>query len=1072
MLSGMSNGTKGLLAFMVLLFPVVMMVGSRSPNLLIWFMGVYVVLGVIGGLGVLFASKTKKKKSQEFSEEISKDANVSSTGMMNAQVQEMTDEFQRGIDIYKEYGKDLYSLPWFLMVGESGSGKTEAIRRSEIGFPDKLQNFWQGAGGTMSMHWWFSNNAVILDTAGKLFVKDSNIDSGSDTLWLDFLKMLKRNRPDCPINGLCLVIPVSSLIKKSNDEEEIASCRDLDEKAGQISRQMETLRRELGVRFPVYILITKTDQVVGFREYFKDLETPEDRFQILGWSNPAPLGEVFRPSAIRDHLKETAGRLRKKAMSMMKNPIPLSTTGKRIDDLDALYAFPNSVEQLAPKLERYLAAIFSSNQWSNEPPFLRGVYFTSALQQGAVLDQSLANALGMSMDEYERSGSEDDLSLTKNRSYFLRDLFQEKVFQEKGLIIKEGRSTKSLKGWKTIVLATAALLVLFIAILGWLTGIQKPEETKYWAHIADDIYSSQDGGFYPIYVKNSAGDWVYRTKPVDSEEIIETLDELQKLDLTKRPQMGWLLAPAAVMDGGVREGRLDAYENAVNGIVLSKLVEIAISALEEKSKSWGQSSISKADREALETLLQYSSGRKADVKKQLESLFRVADIPYSRRGKKFKKLYEPLIDSVQAAHPDGVHISEYMPKDRLAAVIDNLFSNRGGSLLPVLLKYEEIWLELNSLEPSAPYQDFVEVKDRLIACSNELRGFSPRIDDILAGEGLLESDDSESDKDVFDGDLSAPLQFGLYLIDEYEAAVEGLGDKYLESWEAIISQDEESNALKRKEELRLINQFCLDFKNEIRHVSITKLLEKTLSLSYLVEEPTKLRSVLRFSDSLKALKAKALELEQEEVFTVVLDRSVSYYTSSDYKEALAFPLIFDTKVGGVVGEDLMLNEVAALSLLAQILDENSKTASEKLESIIDVAKCLVEFTDLREGTVVPKNWELILKNDDWTAAEKVYVRPAKGQDLVWDFDSSGKAREIECYAGAEVWFSNFNKNKNLFKTGGNYKSWAAVHWALSQIGSGRPGATASIDIHQIEITVKLPDNFPTRSLDLPTSDKL
>ena len=201
-----------------------------------------------------------------------------------------------------------------------------------------------------------------------------------------------------------------------------------------------------------------------------------------------------------------------------------------------------------------------------------------------------------------------------------------------------------------------------------------------------------------------------------------------------------------------------------------------------------------------------------------------------------------------------------MPKDRLAAVIDNLFSNRGGSLLPVLLKYEEIWLELNSLEPSAPYQDFVEVKDRLIACSNELRGFSPRIDDILAGEGLLESDDSECDKDVFDGDLSAPLQFGLYLIDEYEAAVEGLGDKYLESWEAIISQDEESNALKRKEELRLINQFCLDFKNEIRHVSITKLLEKTLSLSYLVEEPTKLRSVLRFSDSLKALKAKALEL--------------------------------------------------------------------------------------------------------------------------------------------------------------------------------------------------------------------
>ncbi len=60
-----------------------------------------------------------------------------------------------------------------VVLGPSGSGKTEMLRHSNIGFPPGLQDCLQGAGGTVNMHWWFTNHAVVLDTAGRMFMERS-----------------------------------------------------------------------------------------------------------------------------------------------------------------------------------------------------------------------------------------------------------------------------------------------------------------------------------------------------------------------------------------------------------------------------------------------------------------------------------------------------------------------------------------------------------------------------------------------------------------------------------------------------------------------------------------------------------------------------------------------------------------------------------------------------------------------------------------------------------------------------------------------------------------------------------
>jgi type VI protein secretion system component VasK len=163
-----------------------------------------------------------------------------------AKLDDLRQNFGKGMEKFRAAGKDIYSLPWYVVCGEPGSGKSEAIRHCNVGFPPGLQNEMQGVGGTLNMHWWFTNQAVLLDTAGKLLFEEA--PPGSTTEWSEFLNLLKKARPNCPVNGLLLVIPSESLIRDSFEE--------IQRKAGKIAQQLDVIQKNLDVRFPVFILIT------------------------------------------------------------------------------------------------------------------------------------------------------------------------------------------------------------------------------------------------------------------------------------------------------------------------------------------------------------------------------------------------------------------------------------------------------------------------------------------------------------------------------------------------------------------------------------------------------------------------------------------------------------------------------------------------------------------------------------------------------------------------------------------------------------------------------------------------
>jgi hypothetical protein len=387
-----------------------------------------------------------------------------------ATLDRLRENFSRGIEKFEAVGKDLYSLPWYVVCGEPGSGKTEAVRRCKVGFPPGLQDEMQGAGGTINMHWWFTNHAVLIDTAGKLLFQEA--PAGTTTEWTEFLNLLRVSRPHCPINGLLLVIPSESLIKDSFE--------DIENKAGKIARQLNVIQRTLDVRFPVFVLITKCDKIVGFREFFAGMKNQQLQDQMTGWSNPAPLDTPFQMEAVNQHLAEVVKRIGRRQLGMLKDPVPTDAGKRRIDEVDSLYALSGSISALAPRLRKYLETIFVIGGQSAKPLFLRGIYFTSALTEGKELDTELAAALGLSEDQLPASKAWE-----RERSYFLKDLFVYKVFKEKGLVTRATNTDKLVKTRQMIIGSVAGLgliSVLAVSIFGYLAlKSSVGSELEFWS---------------------------------------------------------------------------------------------------------------------------------------------------------------------------------------------------------------------------------------------------------------------------------------------------------------------------------------------------------------------------------------------------------------------------------------------------------------------------------------------------------------------------------------------------------------------------------------------------------------
>lgn len=363
----------------------------------------------------------------------------------------------------------LYQLPWYMIIGAPGAGKTTALVNSGLQFPlaDKFgKAALRGIGGTRNCDWWFTNEAVLLDTAGRYTTQESQQERDASE-WHHFLDLLRKYRGRQPVNGVIVTLSVSDLLTQSPEAQR--------NQAIALRQRLMELHDRLGIRFPVYVLVTKTDLLKGFRSYFASLDKTQ-REQIWGFTFPwaqASTAEFELNSQFQQEYSLLQQRL---DAGMADTLLAESDAQARAES----YLFPQEFAALRPLLAEALDTLFARSDFETQfAP--RGIYFASGTQEGLPFDRvmgELSRALHLPGQRSGESGSWDQVDKespippNKGQSFFLKGVLENVIFQESGLAGSnrwwELRNRAGL--WSGYL---ALLVLVLIAGALWLTSYSK-----------------------------------------------------------------------------------------------------------------------------------------------------------------------------------------------------------------------------------------------------------------------------------------------------------------------------------------------------------------------------------------------------------------------------------------------------------------------------------------------------------------------------------------------------------------------------------------------------------------------
>ncbi|MEL6519830.1 MAG: type VI secretion system membrane subunit TssM, partial [Pseudomonadota bacterium] len=314
----------------------------------------------------------------------------------------------------------LYELPWYVIIGPPGAGKTTALLNSGIKFPlAEKGGSVSGVGGTRYCDWWFSDEAVLIDTAGRYTTQDSDAEADKES-WFSFLKLLKTNRARQPINGVIVAISLQEIMTDSAEQ--------LEMHADTIRKRLMEIHDQLRVDFPVYVLFTKADLISGFMEYFGTFSA--SRRQKV-W------GHTFQTNSKKEATVERFIPAYDELVSRLSEEV----TDRLQEEADgvnriAIFGFPGQVAMLRDRLEGFMKGIFGHTRYKVNAN-LRGFYFSSGTQEGNPIDQ----VLGAMERNFQGMGVAGALS-GKGKSYFLHDLLRKVIFAEAGWVSTDRRAVR------------------------------------------------------------------------------------------------------------------------------------------------------------------------------------------------------------------------------------------------------------------------------------------------------------------------------------------------------------------------------------------------------------------------------------------------------------------------------------------------------------------------------------------------------------------------------------------------------------------------------------------------------
>lgn len=339
--------------------------------------------------------------------------------------------------IYKNKKTAGYELPWYLLVGAQTEGKTCMLENSGLDFPLNINydnRSVKEGGETKSFQWYFAEHAIFIDIPGN-FISTNDSEENS-IIWSTFLKLLGKKRWKRPINGVILTVSVDTLLEKNTKELE-TYIKDLRERFDELSSAFMS-------NIPIYLLVTKTDKISGFNEYFSNI-SEEEKDEVLGITFDDD-EESIDKSIIQPKLEELLERLNSNVIDKINKEWDSDAKSK-------ILLFCSEFSQLFEKLNTFVDIGFAKTRY-RKPLMLRGIYFTSI---------SAENADAMARQEFEESSLS---SMEPQKSMFIKKLLSDIIFPEAD-IVKMDTNYKKNQRVKNIIAILVSVLIVSVATIYW-----------------------------------------------------------------------------------------------------------------------------------------------------------------------------------------------------------------------------------------------------------------------------------------------------------------------------------------------------------------------------------------------------------------------------------------------------------------------------------------------------------------------------------------------------------------------------------------------------------------------------
>ncbi|NOQ30562.1 MAG: hypothetical protein GQ570_05500 [Helicobacteraceae bacterium] len=372
---------------------------SKIYNWPIWI-GITILVGLIGIIlaGIFFRRYSIRNNERNFVKRViakESDSIIAKGENNSLMIEDLEEHWESSISLLNnsklnKNKNSIYELPWFLVIGESNSGKTSLIKNSHLSSAVVDMKTSTHKTETLNCDWWFFEDSIILDTAGRYTIPIEEARDNNE--WERFLTLLSKERKKEPLNGLVITVPANRLLE--NDLNII------EEDALNIRKNINELMLSIGVKFPVYFMITKMDMIYGFSHFSSSLPL-ENQSQAMGYMNES-LNKQWE-----EVLTDTIDFIKSKITSLQ-----LLIIKKDSSQAKELLLFAEEFDYIIPALQKYTQIIFGDNPYQ-KIPMLRGIYFSSALSDTQNNSKFLSK-FNLSQEE----------STPKNRSFFITDFFK------------------------------------------------------------------------------------------------------------------------------------------------------------------------------------------------------------------------------------------------------------------------------------------------------------------------------------------------------------------------------------------------------------------------------------------------------------------------------------------------------------------------------------------------------------------------------------------------------------------------------------------------------------------------